>query len=373
LFKIYTDKKDIKAVTDVVKSGMNWAIGPRIEEFEKAVAKYVGAKYALAFNSGTSGLHSLMLAYGFSEGDEIIVPSFTFIATANSPLFVKAKPVFAEIESKTFGLDPDDVERKITTKTKAIIAVHYGGCACQIEKIKKIAEKHKLILIEDAAESLGAKAGNKKVGTFGDAAMFSFCGPKVITTGEGGVVITNNKDIFEKMKLIRSHGRLETENYFSSTGYLDYVDLGYNFRISNITASLGLSQLSKIGKVISMRQKNAQYLSKKLSGFKAIILPMAPENYSHIFQMYTIIVAGGKTVRDNLKDFLNKKGIMSKVYFNPIHLSKFYTEKFGYKAGDLPETEKISDQVLTLPMYPDLTKKEMNYIADEIKSFFRKN
>ncbi len=214
LFKIYWDKKDIKSVTDVIKSGTHWAIGPKIEKFEKAVASYVGIKYALAFNSGTSALHALMLAYGFGQGDEIIVPSFSFIATANAPLFVGAKPVFAEIEEKTFGIDPLDIQKRITKKTKAIMPMHYGGSACQIKEIKKIADKHNLILIEDAAESLGTMIGNKKVGTFGDSAMFSFCGPKVITTGEGGVIVTNNKKLYEKMKTIRSHGSLETSNYF---------------------------------------------------------------------------------------------------------------------------------------------------------------
>jgi dTDP-4-amino-4,6-dideoxygalactose transaminase len=368
LFKIYTDKSDIAAVADVIKSGRDWAIGPHIEEFEKSVAKYTGAKYAAAFSSGTSALHALMAAYGFKQGDEIIVPSFTFIATANAPLFVGAKPVFAEIEGDTFGLRPEDVEKKITKKTKAIMVVHYGGCACKIKEIKKIAEKHKLILIEDAAESLGAEVGGKKVGTFGDSAMFSLCAPKVITTGEGGIIITGNKDIYEKIKLIRSHGRLETANYFNSSSYMDYISLGYNFRMSNITAALGLSQLKKIEKIIQMRIKNARYLSSKLSGFPEILLPEEPKNYRHIFQMYTI-KAGNKKNRDVLKDYLNKKGIMAKIYFAPIHLTDFYKKSFGFSKGILPATENLSDVVLTLPMYPELTKKEMDYIAQEIKSF----
>lgn len=371
LFKIYTDKEDINSVSSVIKSGMNWAIGPKIEEFEKTVAKYVGVKYAVAFNSGTSALHTLMLAYGFGKDDEIIVPSFSFIATANSPLFVGAKPVFAEIENQTFGLDPKDVEKKITKNTKAIITVHYGGSACQIEEIKKIAKKYNLILIEDAAESLGTMVGRKMVGSFGDSAIFSFCGPKIITTGEGGIAVTNNKDIYEKFKLIRSHGRLETVNYFLATGHIDYIQLGYNFRMSNITAVLGLSQFKKIDKIIKMRRKNVLYLSKKLIDLNDIIIPEVPENDFVSYQMFTIKLKSGKRIRDALKDYLNKKGIMAKVYFEPIHMTKFYKDKFGYKNGDLPITEKISDQVLTLPMYPSLTKKEMDYIIKTIKSFFK--
>ncbi len=371
LFKIHTDQADIDAVTRVVKSGRNWAIGPEIDEFEKALADYVGVKYALVFNSGTSALHALMLAYGFGPGDEIIVPSFTFIATSNAPLFVGAKPVFAEIEENTFGLDPADIERKITKNTKAIIVIHYAGNPCLIEQIKIIADKHKLILIEDSAGSMGSLVGNKKIGTFGDSAMFSFCGPKVIATGEGGAVVTNNKDVYEKMKLVRSHGRLETENYFSATGYMDYICLGYNLRMSSMTAALGLSQLQKIDTLIDLRKKNSEYLNKALSTIKQISLPKARENNVNIYQLYTIYVKGGQLQRDNLKKYLNDKGITAKIYFEPIHTTSFY-QTLGHKKGDLPRTEKISSEVLTLPMYPDLTKEEMDYIAQEINTFFKK-
>lgn len=371
LFKTYTDDDDVQAVSEVIKSGMNWAIGPKVEEFEKALAKYVGTTYALVFNSGTSALHALMLAYGFGPGDEIIVPSFTFIATANAMLFTGATPVFAEIEDENFGIDPALIEKKITKRTRAIMPVHYGGVSCRIEEIKKIAKKHKLILIEDAAQSLGAKVGSKKVGTFGDSAMFSFCGSKVVTTGEGGVIVTRNKDTYEKLKLIRSHGRLENENYFSSTKYMDYVVLGYNFRMSNITAALGIAQLKKLKKVISMRRKNVRYLNKKLSKLDGIMVPVFTDDYFHIYQTYTIKVKRGKVVRDELKAHLNKNGIMAKVYYDPIHLTSFYKERFNYKQGDLPLTEAISNSVLSLPMYPDLTQKEMDYMAEKIKYFFK--
>lgn len=372
LFKIYWDKKDVGAVSKVIKSGMNWATGSNIEKLERKLANYLGIKYALVFNSGTSGLHALMIAYNIKPKDEVIVPSFTFIATANTSLFVGAKPVFAEIEEKTFGLDPDDVKKKITKKTKAIIPVHYGGCSCRIRELRRIAKKHKLILMEDAAESLGARIGNKKVGTFGEAAMFSFCAPKVITTGEGGVVVTNSKKIYEKLKLIRSHGRAETADYFSSARHMDYIALGYNFRMSNIIAALGISQFKKINKAIKMRRRNAAYLTKKLNSLKEIILPEPPKGYFHLYQMYTIRVKKGKKIRDALKDYLNKKGIGAKIYFEPVHLTNFYKSLFKYKKGDLPVTEKISNQALTLPMYPTLTKKEMDFMIKEIQNFFKK-
>ncbi len=373
MFKIYWDQEDIKATNKAIKSGWGWAIGPQVEEFEKKLARYIGTDYALAFSSGTSGLHALLLACGIKEGDEVIVPSFSFISTANACLMVGAVPVFAEIEKETYGLDPRDVERKITKKTKAIMPIHFAGMGCQIGKIKQIADAHNIILLEDAAESLGAKIENKMVGTFGLASMVSFCSNKVITTGEGGAIVTNSKALYEKLKLLRSHGRAETANYFSSSEYMDYVQLGYNFRMSNITASLAISQLGKIQKIIGLRRANASYLAKNLEGVQQIGMPQVPKNYFHIYQMFVISVEGGKKVRDGLKDYLNKKGIMAKVYFHPIHLTDFYRKRFGYREGCLPETERISNNVLTLPMYPGLTKKEMDRIAQQVNTFFKKH
>ena len=245
LFKIFWDEEDIRAVKGVIKKGAYWTTGPQSKEFEKMIAEYIGTKYAVVFNSGTSALHAAVLAHNIKKGDEAIVPSFTFIATANALLFAGAKPVFADIESKTFGLDPEDVKEKITGKVKAIIPVHYGGSPCLIRELKEIAEDYNLILIEDAAESFGAKIKDKKVGTFGDSAMLSFCQNKVITTGDGGAVVTDSREIYEKLKLIRSHGRLEDTDYFSSWKDVDYVTLGYNYRMSDITAALGISNLKR--------------------------------------------------------------------------------------------------------------------------------
>ena len=372
LYKVYWDKSDVEAVTKVIRRGTYWAVGPEIEEFERIVADYVGVKYGVSFNSGTSALHAVLLAYGIRQGDEVIVPSFTFIATANAPLFVGAKPVFADIEDSTFGLDPNDVERKITKKTKAIMPIHYGGLPCRIEELKKIADEYDLLLIEDAAESIGASINGRKVGSFGDAAMFSFCGNKVITTGEGGIILTNSGEIYERLKLIRSHGRLESEPYFMTTKMLDYIMLGYNWRISSITAALGLAQMEKLEKVIEMRRKNAEYMTRKLSRIDGVEIPNPPNGYFHVYQMYTIKVKGGRRVRDALKDHLAERGIMSKVYFEPVHLTHFYREKFGFKGGELPVTERLSSEVLTLPLYPTMTIEEMEHIVESIKEFFQK-
>ncbi len=204
LFKIYWDDDDIEMVKQTIQRGVNWAAGPDIEKFERMLSEYIGRKYTVVFSSGTSALHAVLLAYGIGQGDEVIVPSFTFIATANAPLFVGAKPVFADIEETTYGLNPDNVRRKITAKTKAIIPVHYGGSPClMIKGLEEVAREHNLVLIEDAAESFEAKLNGKKVGTFGHSAMFSLCQTKVFTTGEGGFIVTDSQDIYEKLKMIR--------------------------------------------------------------------------------------------------------------------------------------------------------------------------
>lgn len=370
LFKIYWDREDVKMVQDTIQRGMFWAIGPNIDKFEKLLADYIGRKYVLAFNSGTSALHAILTSYGIGPGDEVIVPSFTFIATANAPLFVGARPVFADIEEKTFGLDPADVVKKITPRTKAIIPIHYGGCPCLIEELRQIARDHNLILIEDAAESLGAEVNGKKAGTFGAAAILSFCANKVITTGEGGAVATDSDDIYEKLKLLRSHGRAENANYFTSTENMDYVTLGYNFRMSDITAALGVAQMKKLDKLIGMRRQKASKLSARLSRVKEIETPHPPDGFFHVYQMYTIRVKSGSADRDALLAYLAGKGIMSKVYFSPVHLTIFYRDKLKADCK-LPVTEQLSREVLTLPLYPGLTEDETELIADNIANFFK--
>jgi len=369
LYKVYWDEEDKKSVIKVIERGSYWAAGPEVEEFEELVAGYIGRKYGVSFNSGTSALHAILLAYDLKAGDEVIVPSFTFIATANAALFVGAKPVFADVEEETFGLSPSDVQEKITRKTKAIMPIHYGGLPCHIKELQRIAKDNDIILIEDAAESIGASIDGRKAGSFSDVAMFSFCGNKVITTGEGGMVVTDSKEIWERLKLIRSHGRLEVEPYFATTESLDYITLGYNWRMSSITAALGVSQMKKLERVIEMRRRNADYLGSRLSKISGVELETPPKGYFHVYQMYTIRVRGRKSVRDALKDHLAKKGIMSKVYFDPVHLTSFYRRNFKHKKGELPITEKLSEEVLTLPMYPILLKDEMDYIAKSIDEF----
>ena len=367
MYKIYTDDEDVNLVTKIIRRGSSWALGPEIEEFENSIKNYVGADYCLAVNSGTSALHASLLAYNIGKNDEIIVPSFSFIATANSVLFVDAKPKFVDIEEDTFGLDPQSILENITPKTKSIIPMDYGGQGCKIFDIKKIAEDKNLILIEDGAECLGSSVNGKKIGSIADCTVFSFCGNKVLTTGEGGAITTNSKEVYEKIKLIRSHGRVDTSDYFSNPSLSQYIGLGYNWRMSSITAALGISQLQKLDKIIKMRKDNAQYLTKHLSKIPQIKTPNITANHDHIYQMYTILLEN-KIIRDDLHNFLIKKEIFSKVYFNPIHKTKFYS-KFN-DSNNLSVTEMIANKALTIPLYPNMTQEEKEYLINSIMEFF---
>ena len=257
LYKIYTDDEDIRLITKIITRGRDWALGPEIEKFENSLKEYVGVDYCVAVNSGTSALHAAYLAYGFGKNDEIIIPSFSFISTANSVQFVDATPVFCDIEETTFGLDPNFITPLINNSTKAIVPMDYGGSSCKIHDIKKITEDNNLVLIEDAAESLGSSVHGKKVGSVSDCTIFSFCGNKVLTTGEGGAIVTNSKEVYDKLKLFRSHGRIDQTQYFDNPDASNYVNIGYNWRMSSITASLGLSQLQKLDKIISALQKSS--------------------------------------------------------------------------------------------------------------------
>lgn len=369
LYKIYTDDEDVQLITKIIKRGSKWAIGPEIEEFENALKDYVGVDYCTTLNSGTSALHATLLAYGLAKNDEIIVPSFSFISTVNSVLFVDATPVFSDIEEETFGLDPNQIEGKISSNTKAVIPVDYGGLSCKINEVCEIAKNKDLIVIEDSAEALGSTINGKKTGSVSDSAIFSFCGNKVLTTGEGGAVVTNSKTINEKIKSLRSHGRVDKINYFENTQEAKYEHLGYNWRMSSITAAMGISQLNKLDKIVKMRQENAIFISSKLSKHSEIRVPNPPSGHEHIYQMYTIQLES-KKIRDELHNYLSEKGIFSKVYFSPIHLTPFYKAKFNQKENSLPNTEKISQQVLTLPIYPNMTLEEKNYLVETVSEFF---
>ncbi|WP_343089275.1 DegT/DnrJ/EryC1/StrS family aminotransferase [Methanocalculus natronophilus] len=366
LFKMYYDEDDIESVSAALRSGMNWAVGSDVTSFENELAEYIGTRYCLTFNSGTSALHTALLAHGIGAGDEVIVPSFTFIATANAPLFVGARPVFADIEETTLGLDPDSVLEQITPRTRVLMPVHYGGCPCMIRELREIADDHNLILIEDAAEALGASIEGKKVGSYGDSSMLSFCQNKVITTGEGGALVTDDRDLYERSKLIRSHGRLETADYFSSCVSMDYITLGYNFRLSNIAAALGRAQLRKVDQIIAMRKAIAGLYTTLLQEKVPEISVMSPpDGYMHVNQLFSVRVPQ----RDGLMKYLAEQGIMSKIYFDPVHLTQHYRSLPGYDVS-LPITETVTGDILSLPIYPGMPEEEVIRVVDTMAEYY---
>jgi len=366
LFKMYWDEDDIESVSTALRSGMNWAVGSDVSEFEDEIADYIGTKYCLTFNSGTSALHAALLAHGIDKGDEVIVPSFTFIATANAPQFVGAIPVFADIEERTLGLNPDSVLEKINHKTKAIIPVHYGGCPCLIRELREIADDHDLFLMEDAAEAFGASVDGKKAGSYGESSILSFCQNKVITTGEGGALVTDVRDVYEKVKLIRSHGRLETEDYFSSYKSMDYVTLGYNFRLSNIAAALGRAQLRKVGAIIKMRRDIAQRYTHLFREKIPSVIPLkTPDGYKNVHQLYSVRAPD----RDGLMRYMAEQGVMSKVYFPPVHLTHYYQQELGYNIS-LPVTERMADEIVSLPIYPGMPSEDIDRVVQVMSDYY---
>jgi dTDP-4-amino-4,6-dideoxygalactose transaminase len=342
-----------QAVMEVLDSGMI-AQGPRVKAFEDAFAEMCGVKHAIATTSGTTALHVALLAHGIGQGDEVITSAFTFIASANSILFTGAKPVFVDIDPRTFNIDPDKIEAAITPKTKAIMPVHLYGLACDMDPILSIAEKHGLAIIEDACQSHGAVYKGKKAGSFGTG-TFSLYPTKNITSGEGGMITTNDPVIDEKCRVIRQHGM--RRRYY-------HDELGYNFRMTDVHAAIGLAQLKKLDKFNSIRQTNAKFLSENLKG---VVVPYVPDEQTHVFHQFTVRVPNGK--RDALRSHLQENGVGSEVYYPvPIHQQSFYVSDLEYNES-LPETENAAQEVLSLPVHAGLTPSDLETIVAALNEF----
>ncbi|HEE9035050.1 UDP-4-amino-4,6-dideoxy-N-acetyl-beta-L-altrosamine transaminase [Bacillus thuringiensis] len=356
------DKYDIQAVVDVLK-GDFLTTGPMVQQFEEAIAKYVGAKYAVSFSNGTAALHAACYAAGITEGDEVITTPMTFVASANCILYQGAKPVFADIDNETYNISPKSIEEKITNKTKAIIPVHFTGQPVELEAIKKIAKKNDLIIIEDAAHALGATYKNKKIGSIGDMTMFSFHPVKHITTGEGGVITTNNPLFYEKLVQFRTHGiERNPQKLLENHGpwYYEMQFLGYNYRITDIQAALGLSQLSKLDSFIKIRKKYVDIYSKEFSCLSEIIIPKQLPQTSSSWHLY-IIRLNTKLLKCNRKEFyeaLQGENIGVNVHYIPVHLQPFY-QKLGYEKGICPQAENVYEEIITLPLFPKMTEADV--------------
>tara|TARA_Y100000294_G_scaffold126480_1_gene117929 strand:+ start:557 stop:1654 length:1098 start_codon:yes stop_codon:yes gene_type:complete len=354
--KPFIGNEETEAVNKVLKSGII-AQGSRVANLEEKFAQLCSTKYAVAVNSGTAALHASLKAAGVGQGDEVITTPFTFIATANTILMQNAKPIFTDVMEDTFNINPKEIKDKVTGKTKAIVAVDLYGHLCDYDEINKI-RKNKIPVIEDACQAVNAEHKGKKAGSFGDMAAFSFYATKNITCGEGGMVTTDNKDYAENIKLFRQHGRSKMSAY-------EYVNLGYNYRMTDISAAILLEQIKKIELITEKRIENAAYLSEGLGRIKGIKIPIVKKDFKHVFNQYTIKIEDNfKLERDDLIVHLNKKGVSSAVYYpKPLHLCEHF-RKLGYKEGDFPVAEKLSRQVLSLPVHPHVTKEQMDLIIN---------
>ena len=352
-------KEEIDAVVKVLESGVlthGLGAGPIVTKFEKNFAKFMGAKHAIAVNTGTAALHLALAAANLKTGDEVILPSFTFVATAEVVVMAGAKPVFVDINPETYNISPEKIEKAITKKTRAIMPVDLYGLPADMQPIKEIAEKHGLLIIEDAAQAHGAKYKGKPPGAFADAACWSFYASKNITTGEGGMVTTNDDELAEKMRFMRSHG--EKEKYKS-------LMLGHNYHMTEIQAAIGCVQLEKLPKFSEKRRKNAEKLTSNLKNSRKLKLPTEPKGYQHSWYLYTVRLKNAKEKeRDEIVEKLRQKGIDAQVYYKcPIHLMPYYS-KFG--KYHLPETEKAAVQVFSLPVHPGVTDEQADYISETV-------
>jgi dTDP-4-amino-4,6-dideoxygalactose transaminase len=333
--------------------------GPKVLEFEKQFAEFAGAKHAVAVNTGTAALHAAVMAAGVGRDDEVIAPSFTFVATAEAVALAGAKPVFTDIDPKTYTLSPAAVEKAITKKTKAILPVDLYGFSADMKPLREIAEKHDLALIEDAAQAHGATYAGKPAGKLSDAACWSLYASKNMMTGEGGVVTTDSDELDEKLRMIRTHG--EKAKYASEM-------LGNNYRMPELEAAIGIVQLKKLPGFVAKRRENAEQLTKILSKSKKLVLPYETKDCKHSWYLYTArLIDATEAKRNKLIDDLKAKGIGAEAYYvHPINTMPYYRDNYGTKA--LPETEEAAKQVFSLPVHPSVTAEEVKLIGETVLS-----
>lgn len=362
---------DIKAVAAVLRSG--WLTrGPAVERFEKAIAKKVGAKYAVAFNSGTAALHAAYFAAGVRKRDEVIVPALTFAATANAALYLGAKPVFADSDPLTGNMSVASARKLITKKTKAIVPVDYGGRPADLRVFHALAKKHKLVLIEDAAQAFGAEYHGKPVGARADMTMFSFHPVKSITTGEGGIIVTNNKKYVNTLRLFRNHGISKDAKTFVRKGhgawYQEMQTLGFNYHMTEMSAALGESQLKRLNSFIKKRRAASTRYEKLLQNIPGLILPPREEPHERsAWHLYPVRLTQDIAHRRNeIFAHLHTAGIGAQVHHVPVHLHLYY-EQLGYKAGLCPNTKAFVASEISIPLFPSITLKQQQFVADTLK------
>lgn len=360
------DEDDINAVVDVLKSDY-LTTGPKIAEFEQAVASYTGAKYAVAISNGTSALHAACFAAGIGQGDEVITTPLTFAASANCVLYCGGTPVFADVDPYTYNIDPKDIRKKITDKTKAIIAVHLAGQPCDMDEIHSIAQEHNLIVIEDGAHALGSVYKGKKVGCLSDMTTFSFHPVKPITTGEGGMIMTDNEELYKRLVLFRSHGITRDNSMMTRNEgpwFYQQLDLGYNYRITDIQCALGCSQMRKLDKFLKRRRELVERYNNAFIECDNIVTPYQLPDTQSGWHLYIVQVKNHdrKQVFETLRD----KGIGVNVHYIPVYMHPYYREH-GYKDVHCANAEEIYSHIISLPLYPGLTDEQQDYVIDTLK------
>ena len=393
----WIDIKDIQSVVNVLRS-RKITQGPQVEEFENTLAEYCRAKYAVAVNSGTSALHIACRAAGVEDGDEVITSPITFVASANCAVYCGAKPIFADIDKRTYNISPEEIERKITERTRAIIPVHFAGQSCDMVTISQVvrsAEKkygHKIFIIEDACHALGSKYQNTQVGScpFSDMTVLSFHPVKHITTGEGGAILTNDEKLYRKLKRFRSHGITSTPGEFvygnlafqatvvslealMNPWYYEQVDLGYNYRITDIQCALGLSQLRKLNKFREHRRKIVNRYNQAFSSIESVRTPFESEDCDSNFHLYVLLFDFDRigTPRAEFMNKLKRRGIQTQVHYIPVHTQPYYQQNFGTKWGDYPNAEEYYHKCLSIPLFPVMTELDVERVINEITDLAR--
>jgi len=369
------DEDDIKAVVETLKSDF-LTTGPKVKEFEEKFAACVGANYAVAVSSGTAALHVACLAAELKSGDELITSPITFSASANCALYCRAKPMFADIKKENGLIDENLIEAKINSRTRIIVPVHYAGLPCEMEKIKGIADKHNLIVVEDACHALGARYRNSKIGDckYSDMAVFSFHPVKHITTGEGGIITTNSPELYQKLLLFRTHGITKEPdkllNKEEGPWFYEIQELGYNYRITDIQCALGISQLRKLDKFVGRRREIARKYDEAFSKMSDIEIINETESKKSSYHLYVIKVKD-KDTRLNVFNYLKKNDVLCQVHYIPVHWHPYY-QKLGYEKEDCPEAGGFYDRIISLPIFPGLKNEEQDKIINLIKKYYER-
>lgn len=362
------NEEDIEAVIETLRSDY-LTTGPKVQEFEKVVAEYCGAKYAVAVSNGTAALHIACIAAGIGSGDEVITTPITFVASSNCALYCGATPVFADIDARTYNISPAQIEKKITEKTKAIVAVHFSGQPCDMEAITKIAKEHNLIIIEDAAHALGADYKGQKIGSISDMTTMSFHPVKHITTAEGGMVLTNDEELYKKLCLARTHGITRDATQMvhpdaNAPWYYEQVDLGYNYRITDVQCALGISQMKRLDAFVARRRALVERYNAAFAGMEEIITPYQEPGCNNSYHLYVIQVTNRP--RAEVFQALRAAGMGVNVHYIPVYTQPYYREN-GYAEECCPNAELYYSRAISLPLYPELSDEDQDYVIEQVK------